>query len=60
MYRAKLDEIERHLANAEYESCVGDCGRLFELAMRTLLQDLIQNSRKASDRTQIGKGEFRI
>lgn len=49
----RFDEIKRHLETREYNSCVADCGRLFELAMRELVRELKQECKKASHQKEI-------
>lgn len=36
-YKKRLMEIERHLINHEFDSCISDCGRAFERALRELV-----------------------
>ncbi|MDP6630924.1 MAG: zinc ribbon domain-containing protein [Kiritimatiellia bacterium] len=59
-FSKKFREVERHLEEREYDSCVADCGRLFEVAMRDLLKELKQTVRKGADEEALLKAQQAI
>ena len=52
-YENQLREIATHLDRGEYESCVADCGSLFEMALKELLMDLLPSLRSSTEREEI-------
>lgn len=59
-YLRTLDEIERHLQREEFESCVRDCGALFEKALKALYDEALHGVRSIEERQAFVEAERNV